>query len=605
MITKEWDMTTLWESLESKDYKASLAEYKSLQEQLGDLLKTCGAFIEKSASLTQFDFGKWLDTYLEIWSKYSTLESSLNAYAYCLFATNTQDSSYINNIDALDKLSLTSHKYEVAFCRILRDNKHRLMDFYKAYPARSDYAFFIEDLLEESSHKMSMIEEDLACDMQRTGGSAWQRLQETLTSSMHTKDTNMSLVQLRNLAYNDDAAMREKAYKRELELLEQNSISLGASLNELKGETLTLLHRRKWTALERALHYEKLSRKTLNAMLFVLEESLPLWQKYFKAKALFLHKHKLTVNENSFEKLAFFDLFAPMRLTQDVGSGLWEYEEAKTYIIEQFRKFSDSMAGFAVQAFTSNWIDYAPKANKIGGAFCEDFALQGQSRILCNYGGHFNDVVTLAHELGHAYHHYCISSNDFLLSLYPMTLAETASTFAESLVKNSQIERSDSYDKLYFLDCDLQDASQVFVDILCRYRFEQEVFSKRSLYPLSAKDFCSIMLEEQQHCYGELSCYHPYMWAVKSHYYSTEMDFYNFPYAFAQLLVAALQENYKKQGADSAKQYSDFLRQTGRMSCEDLCMTCGYDISNKAFWQEGMKQYEKKIQAFCALCDKL
>ncbi|MDE6773242.1 MAG: peptidase M3, partial [Treponemataceae bacterium] len=212
-------------------------------------------------------------------------------------------------------------------------------------------------------------------------------------------------------------------------------------------------------------------------------------------------------------------------------------------------------------------------------------------------------VVTLAHELGHAYHFSCLKGKPAAFFSYPMTLAETASTFAEMIVKQDMLAKSTEADALSLLDADLQDASQVLVDILCRFYFERSVFAARAEGELSADDFCRLMRTAQEQSYGAgLGAErHKYMWAVKSHYYSTGLDFYNFPYAFGQLFAAGLFARYQAEGASFARTYATLLADTGSMTCEDLCKKAGFDITDKAFWQSGIAMYAREVESFVRL----
>src|SRR5574344_1381677 len=418
--------------------------------------------------------------------------------------------------------------------------------------------------------------------------------------------------ELRNDAYSADAKLRKSSWKKEVNLLQQNEIAFAASLNNLKGETVTLNKRRNWNeAIDRAIFSSKLNKETLNALICAIEESLPIWRDYLQTKAMILRKYNSTESKTSgienHKGIAFYDLFAPLcnDCSSDKNSLLskdYTFEEAKEYILKEYYSFSKDMGDFAKQAFEKNWIDAKVHAGKVGGAYDQDFAKGHQSRILSNFTGAFSDIVTLAHELGHAYHFSCMKDKESIFYNYPMTLAETASTFAETIVKQDAIKSSVGSDKINLIELDLQDTCQVLVDILCRFYFEQSVFEQRQKGELCSEDFCRLMREAQEKSYGnglndeessdgKFLERHEYMWAVKSDYYSTDLDFYNFPYAFGQLFAAALYEKAKKEGPSFAKTYADLLSETGSMSCEDLCKKAGFDITKKEFWLSGIKMY--------------
>lgn len=604
-----WNLDSIFPSIKSAEYQKALSDFESGMGNLESLLESASNFIKNAGE--NFDFPVWLKGFLEADEKVSALCGSLNAYAYIIYSVDTTNTDYLNNITRIDNLTLRYRQLDLSFKSVLLANSGRLEDFYKRFPEFDSYRYILNETLEETRHQMSAAEEKLAGELQQTGGDAWDRLHEQLISNLKDAETGKTFNELRNDAYSADSKVRKSSYEKEISLLKQNEIAFAACLNNLKGETLTLNRRRKWQKpLDRSLSSARLSQKTLDALISSIEESLPLWREYFNLKADFLHKNNLTVSQDK-RGLSFYDLFAPLvstplnkRDNSDAGQnqGLlskeWTFDEARDYIIERYSSFSAEMGEFAKKAFAENWIDAEVRAGKVGGAYDEDFALGHQSRIMTNFTGAFSDIITLAHELGHAYHFSCMKGKPSAFFSYPMTLAETASTFAETIVKQDMISKCSDAEKIQILDLDLQDVSQVLVDILCRFYFEKSVFEEREKGELNADDFCRLMKDAQEKSYGNglNSERHEYMWAVKSHYYSTGLDFYNFPYAFGQLFAAGLYARYQKEGKDFAKTYAELLSNTGNMSCEDLCKKAGFDITQKAFWKNGIEMYAKEVE---------
>ena len=596
--TPRWNLDSLFSSIDSPEYKNALAEFTAGMENLESLLESARTFIKSAGE--NFDFPVWLKGFLEADEAVSSLGGTLNAYAYIIYSVDTTNTAFLNNITEVDNLMLRYRQIDLGFKSVLLANSGRLEDFYTRFPEFTEYRYILNETLEETKHQMSAAEENLAGELQQTGGDAWDRLHEQLISNLKDEETGKTFNELRNDAYSADAKTRKLAYQKEITLLKQNEIAFAACLANLKGETLALNRRRKWQKpLDRSLASARLSQKTLDALINAIEESLPMWREYFKLKADFLHKNGLTESTDK-SALAFYDLFAPMSLGTENGGLLsksWTFDEARDYIIERYNSFSPDMGAFAKKAFAENWIDAEVRAGKVGGAYDEDFPLGHQSRIMTNFTGAFSDIITLAHELGHAYHFSCMKGKPAAFFSYPMTLAETASTFAETIVKQDMISKCTESEKIQILDLDLQDVSQVLVDILCRFYFEKSVFEEREKGELNASDFCRLMRNAQEKSYGSglNSERHEYMWAVKSHYYSTGLDFYNFPYAFGQLFAAGLYARYQKEGASFAKTYAELLSNTGNMSCEDLCAKAGFDITKKDFWQSGIEMYAKEV----------
>ena len=613
-----WNLDSIYSSLQSKEYSAALEEFKAQIENTEGLLKTADRFTRESNE--NFDFAAWLAAYLKNYNELIANERTLAAYAYIIYSTDTTSTQYLNNLSYIEKLGIQTRQQYLKFSTLLLSHSSSLNEFFTRFPEFAEYKYLLEETIEETKHQMTAAEENLASDMTRTGGSAWGQLQEQIISNLHDQ-SGKTFNELRNDAFSSDANLRKNSWQTEKLLLEQNQIALAASLNNLKGETVTLNKRRHWeNALDRSRASSRIQKATLDALISSIEDSLPIWREYFKAKALLLRKTKTTASKTAgspgHEGIAFYDLFAPLEFPQEKNSGndsasllskKWSFDQARDYVLKEYKSFSQDMYAFAKNAFDSGWIDAEIRSGKVGGAYDEDFPKNHQSRILTNFTGTFSDIITLAHELGHAYHFSCMKGKPALFFDYPMTLAETASTFAETIVKQDMIQQAEGSDKIKIIDLDLQDTSQVLVDILCRFYFEQSVFEEREKGELNANDFCRLMLAAQEKTYG---CglneeRHEYMWAVKSHYYSTDFDFYNYPYAFGQLFAAGLYARSKKEGPAFAKTYASLLADTGSMSCEDLCKKAGFDITTKDFWKTSIQMYAKEVEEFKAFAENL
>ena len=610
------------------EYKQALADFTAGMDELDELLATADKFTREAND--HFDFAQWLATYLDANNKCAEIGGTLANYAYCIYSTDTTNTAYLNNISKVEEMSLRTVQQNIKFSTMLTAHQKYLSEFYTRFPRFSEYTYILEETIKETMHQMTASEENLATDLQRTGGDAWSRLHEQIISNLHDEN-GKTFNALRNDAYAPDAQLRRESWKKEVSLLKQNEISFSAALNNLKGETVTLNKRRHWDeAIDRALFSSRMEKKTLDALIGAVEDSLPLWRTYLQTKAALLRKADATASKTAgtaeHKGLAFYDLFAPLadptptahteRAKETLLSKQWTFAEAKEYILKEYNSFSTAMGDFAKHAFDHDWIDAEVHAGKVGGAYDQDFAKGHQSRILSNFTGAFSDIVTLAHELGHAYHFSCMKGKDQCFFNYPMTLAETASTFAETIVKQDAIKTCGGFDKMNLIELDLQDVCQVLVDILCRFYFEKSVFEERAKGELNADDFNRLMRQAQERSYGDglndektvdgsdYTERHEYMWAVKSHYYSTGLDFYNFPYAFGQLFAAGLYMRAKNEGADFAKTYASLLSDTGSMSCEDLCKKAGFDITTKKFWSSGIEMYAKELETLKQYADQ-
>lgn len=601
-----WKLDGIFGQSGTDEYTAYLTSCKERIGNIASLLDSADKFTKNGNE--NFDFAAWLAPFLKEYENCVAMSGTLCKYAYVSYSTDTTDPAKLNRLSETTDLVNSLLVYQRKLSLVLVSHKKYMDDFYARFPEYKDYAYILTEMMDDSAHQMSSAEEKLASDMQKTGGEAWSRLQEQIISTLQD-EKGRTFNELRGLASSADKDERKEAYEKELELLRANRVALAACLNNLKGETVMLNARRNWKgALDRALSSSRLSRESLDALIGAIEDSLPVWRNYFKAKAAILRKSGQTASDRAGTDgrgLAFYDLFAPLPAPKTAGTDgqslfekEWTFGEARDYVIKEYDSFSKNMGNFARTAFSSGWVDAKIRPGKVGGAYDEDFAKGHQSRILCNFSGKFPDIITMAHELGHAFHFHCMKGKSPLFFDYPMTLAETASTFAETLVKQDMIATASEADKCRIIEMDLQDVAQVLVDILSRFYFERAVFEGREKGELGADDFCRLMAEAQEKSYGAGldDERHEYMWALKCHYYSTDLDFYNFPYAFGQLFAAALYAKFRTEGKAFTENYERLLADTGNMSCEDLCAKAGFDIRDKAFWKSGIDVYAKEVE---------
>ena len=471
-----------------------------------------------------------------------------------------------------------------------------LMALVKADPFLADYEFLLSNIAESSRYLLPGGGEAVMAKMQLSGSDAWSEMQQYLTSTVPVSyrggTTNLSAI--RNLAYDPDPQVRKDAYEAELSCYDRIKDAVAYALNSIKLETISDCQLRGYgSPLERTLKHSHMEKATLDAMFGAIDEYLPKFWQYLKTKA------KALGHENG---LPWYDLFAPM----GKSSTKFTAEAARDYLVEQFRGFNPAEADMIARAFDNAWIDFYPRSGKAGGAFCAEVWCLGESRILTNFDGAFTDVVTLAHELGHAYHNACVKDHRPLNRDYSMPVAETASTFNECVVMASAIARAaDKDEKIALIESQLQDTTQIICDIYSRYRFETMVFANRQEQFMDADALCALMTEAQKQSYGDglnHSCLHPYMWVCKSHYYGP--TFYNFPYAFGGLFARGLYAQYEKEGAAFVPKYNKLLHTTTVASAEDTAKVAGIDLTDKNFWRGALQTVADQIDLFCQLVEE-
>lgn len=399
----------------------------------------------------------------------------------------------------------------------------------------------------------------------------------------------MGMPAVRNLAYETDRATRRAGYEAELRAWAGASVPIAAALNSIQGQVLTLSKHRGWDSpLDSALFGNNIDRPTLDAMLTAARESFPDFRRYLRAKARAL----------DVPTLAFYDLFAPV----GTATRVWAYDDAAAFIVEQFGTYSPKMQAYAARAFREHWIDAESRPGKRDGAFC--MWLRGdESRILANYKPAFSGMSTLAHELGHGYHNLNLAERTYLQRSTPMTLAETASIFCETIIRQAGLAQADAAEGIAILEASLQGSCQVVVDITSRFLFEQAAFAARRKRDLSVDEFNALMLDAQGQTYGDgldPHALHPYMWAAKGHYYSTR-SFYNFPYMFGLLFGLGLYARYEADPAGFRTGYDTLLSSTGLADAATLAAGFGIDVRQPAFWRASLGVIRADIDRFEAL----
>jgi len=593
-----WDLSNVYPSLKSEQFKRAISDLESELDDLDAFLDRHKITRTASGSETNPDIGQIkvaIDGYLNRMNAALRLYSTLNAYVTSFVTTDSYDTTAKRLESELEILAVQLRKHDVRFkgwMSLVVDKLPLILG--QDGPAKA-HTFYLKETAEQSRYMMSEPEESLAAELELSGGNAWSKLQGTVCSQLTVnfevdgKIRKMPITELQNLKYHPNEQVRQRAYEAELLAWQSVREPLAAALNGVKGSAVTLNKRRgRVDALHSALDQGRIDRQTLQTMLGAMQDSFPIFRRYLRAKAKRLDH----------DALPWWDLFAPVGKIER----RYTWVEAKKFILTQFRSFSGRLAALAQRAFDHSWIDAEPRDGKRGGAFCMDVPAVDESRILCNFDGSLDQVSSIAHELGHAYHNECQVGKTILQTRTPMTLAETASTFCETIVAQAALaETSNAQEELAILETSLVNSSQIIVDTTSRYLFEKEVFERREKSELSADDFCEIMLRCQKATYGEgldERFLHKYMWTWKGHYYIPDLSFYNFPYAFGLLFGTGLYALYKERGSQFVSDYESLLASTGEATPAELASRFGIDIHKSDFWRSSLKVIEQHIDRY-------
>lgn len=587
-----WNLESIYPSFNSEAFKSDYSEIESLIEELTHFTK---------ALTPEQPVVESLETAVRKFSRLYELISTVAGYASLKFTVNTSDAEAIGYYEKAEKLITEITQPDVSFKRYLNTLGPLELHIEKSELLK-EHRFYLNYTKQCAAHMLSDNEEILIAKLMTTGSSSWSMLQSKLTSKLSVdvvvngETKQVTLSEARAMAHEADLSVRKAAYEGELAAYPQIEEAVASALNSIKGEVLTTSERRHHESpLSEALFKTKMSQQTLDALLGAIQDNLPKMRSYYKRKG------ELLGDTNG---IKFYNLFAP------VGNSTktFTFEEGMAFVIENFNAFSKDMGDYANRTLVERWIDVEPKAGKVGGAFCYPIKKLEESRILLNYKGSLGDVITTAHELGHGWHNESLKGASSLNVNMPMPLAETASTFCETIVGKAALKTISPEEEITVLENSLQDAGQCIVDIYSRFLFESRLFEKRKDGSVSVDELKNIMLGAQQDAYGEgldPEVRHPYMWLNKGHYYSADLNFYNFPYAFGLLFAKGLYNIYLQEGDSFLPKYNQLLAFTGQETIENVCASVGLDVTDKAFWMGSLSIIGEDVDRFIELSHSL
>lgn len=585
-----WDMTPVFPSLDSREFAsafdqlvASIAQLKAVFDE-ANIRKTSESAVDES-TLDSFE------TIIGLMNDVADRFRTLRAYVHSFVTTEAQNDLAQARNSELQMHAVETDKLENRLVAWLGSvDSESLIE--RSAVAR-EHAFFIRRARQEAEHQMGEGEEDLTSGLGPSGQGAWAKLHGNVTSRVmldfRRPDGTTERLPMATIAgmvmQDPDPAVREAAYHAALETWPTVEVPLAAALNSIKGWNNELNRRRGWgDAIEPALFSNNVDRATLEAMQEACTESFPDFRRYYKAKARLFGK----------DRLPWWDLSAPVG-----GEGKrWDWDETASFIVEQFGTYSDRLADLAACAFLHRWIDAEPREGKRSGGFCMPVQ-SDESRILVNFTRSFLDVATVAHELGHAYHNLNLVDRTPLQRRTPMALAETASTFCETIVTRAMLAGASDDERLGILNGDLVRDSMIVTVIHSRFEFEKAVCEARERRELAPSELCKRMADAQLEVLGDAvdpDGLHPYMWCVSPHYYG--LPFYNWPYTFGLLFGLGLYKRYEQDADAFRDSYDDLLSSTGMHDAATLCGRFGIDVRSPDFWRASLDVIRERIAEF-------
>lgn len=540
----------------------ALTEILAVHEEIQKSFTECGSFIEALNSANIHDQQAKLLT--------GQLYSNLPAFQLATTILNKKFASYSEE----DWQNLMTHFSQIAF---------RLSEM------RRDG----QELLDEQSEN---IINTLALD----GQSAWSQHYDTIVASIQIPFNGemLSAGQAFNtMMSSQDKAVRQELFEKWEKAWSEKADIFADTLNHLDGFRLNnyKLHGVD-DFLKQPLEYNRLDKETLDMMWGTIQKNKQPIIDFLTRKAQLFGK----------DKMDWQDQDAPIVLG-DFEERRYTFDQAADFIVENFKKFSPKMSEFAQMAFDKAWIEAEDRPGKRPGGYCTSLPKSQESRIFMTYGESVNEVSTLAHELGHAFHSHVMWDLPTLNQDYAMNVAETASTFAELIVADATLkEAKTDEEKINLLDVKLQNAIAMFMNIHARFIFECNFYAARQKGLVATDEITRLMVEAQKEAYiNGLGSYHPHFWAAKLHFFIDEVPFYNFPYTFGYLFSLGIYAKASQHADGFEDQYIALLRDTASMTTEELAKKhLDTDLHQATFWQAGIDMVLKDIATFMDLTEK-
>jgi pepF/M3 family oligoendopeptidase len=595
--SQNWDLDSLLPPPAGDEFPKIVEAYRR------DLAALAGRSDRLPAVSRRGDDAAAWGAFLREFERLEMQATDLSAFISCWAAADAGNKLYRKFEAALSALDPLRERISTNVEFALRDASDADFDgFLKSHPATAQIAFFLAQRRKNARLRLARGEELLAADLAVDGIHAWGRLFDRLSG-----DLRITVMEKGELAEKSPGQIRYDSPER---TVRQNNFyaadkawksiadSCADALNHIAGTRLTI-YRRLGLAdhLEVPLHKNRMQRQTLETMWSVITRRKRMLQKYLAAKARLL----------GLERLSWYDTQAPLPGTDKSGpSAEISYVDGADLVIQTFSEFSSDLGEFARQALTGGWVEAENRSGKRQGAFCTGFPTKMQSRVFMTFTNTHDNVSTLAHELGHAYHSWVLKDEPFFHQDYPMNLAETASTFAEAVLAERRLADSRSREeKLSILDHSLADAVAYLMNIHARFLFENAFHRERAEGELPASRISELMLAAQKEAYLDTLAgdgWYPDFWVSKLHFYISGLPFYNFPYTFGYLLSTGLYALSQGSHADFPGKYRKLLVATGCMETEPAVQSStGYDLTQSAFWEKSLDVIERRVGQFLEL----
>ncbi|MES2801782.1 MAG: M3 family oligoendopeptidase [Bdellovibrionota bacterium] len=599
-ILPMWDNTTEYPSFTSSAWTTDLEQLKKYTAKIESNLKSFAAALAKPQEPLTPSVLEGLQETLFTYSEAQLLIYNLSSYASLEFSLDSK------NVEAEKMYSFLykdmNSQFEIAITPLnlflSKTSEENYKNFFKAEKIK-DFAFHFSRLRLKKDHLLTEKEEAIMSTLNKDGHTSWGNLYSSISSSARVKINHPSYPEPVSIAVafgntqGSDEAIRKASWEGIQNTWRENQQSAAAIVNALAGwrhdvNQLRSTETKKLDFLDEPLHSNRIKAETLQAMIDAVADYRPMIQAAAKSMAKYYGKAKLDP----------WDLVAPAPIKSQTGL---TFKESFRQVKDAFTHMDPTMGEFAQMMLDKNWIDASVRPNKRNGAYCGGFAKSRSPRVFLTFAGSSQNTSTLAHELGHGYHNWVMRDMTKISTMYTMSLAETASIFAEQTLFDYQISTAKTKDELLDVYWSIAEgAVSLLLNIPTRFEYENNFYEKRKNGFVTPDELTGLMNEAYTKWYGDsLSQPDPMFWATKLHFSMSRVSFYNFPYTFGYLFSLSLYARKEEWGKDFSAKYTAILRDTGLMTAEDLVQKhLGEDITDKKFWMKALSTVGKKLEEF-------
>lgn len=578
----DWDLSAYFTSFDDPtrvqfetELVSSLDAALASVKQLPPMGETSGAAWER-----------WVLDFENIAARYSHFSS----YVHALVSADGNSANYLDAEGRLSAMGAGFAKLEAQLNAALGPADEATFEGWVERPALAMAGYRLRQYRASAQRSMSTELEELAADLGTDGLEAWGRLYDGVMSNLTFRlqvngepPRELPFSARRSLMEGEDREVRRAAFDAGNTALEPWLPTLGRALNHIAGTRLTLnRHRKVEHVLDSSVFDAGITRAMLDAMMAAVERQIEIPRRVLRLKARLLE----------LPEVAWYDLGSALPVA---ASPQVSWDDAVRRVSTAFHRQYPALGAFFDSAIRARWVDYAPRSGKRPGAFCTTSDLIGESRVFMTFGGTLADVSTLAHEMGHAYHGYTLRNMRALASNYPMTLAESASIFAELLLVNGLLAEDGlaPEQRVALLAALVNDAPVFLLDVHTRFKFERAFYEERTRGEVRVERLSELMAQTQREIFGDTLAedgVDPYFWASKLHFFITGVSFYNYPYIFGYLLSRGIYARFAEEGSGFLRKYEEFLEKSGAEAPAKLARdVLGCELEEPEFWERSIK----------------